>query len=168
MYLGELIKKYRTEHKMSMDDFAKRANLSKAYISMLEKNEDPRTKKKITPSIPTIEKVAKVLGLSFEELFSLMENDSEVILNFDDSLQTTPNLSEIIRYSSMVDKNRQLSILNFAKKQFEDQQRIAEKRLYTNQLIDQAVELYGIEAVEDIQKIIESQLDLENKDETAT
>ena len=41
MILGELIKTYRTEHHMSMDDFAKKCGLSKAYISILERNINP-------------------------------------------------------------------------------------------------------------------------------
>ena len=38
MFLGEIVKKYRLEHKISMDEFARLSGLSKGYISMLEKN----------------------------------------------------------------------------------------------------------------------------------
>ena len=41
MTLGEIIKQYRDENKMSMDAFAKKAGLSKAYISILERNYNP-------------------------------------------------------------------------------------------------------------------------------
>jgi len=37
MRLGEIIKKYREENNLSMDDFVKFSGLSKGYISMLEK-----------------------------------------------------------------------------------------------------------------------------------
>ena len=40
MYLGELIKKYRNENKISQRDFAKTCNLSHTYIAALEKNID--------------------------------------------------------------------------------------------------------------------------------
>lgn len=49
MFLGEIVKKYRLEHKISMDEFARLSGLSKGYISMLEKNENPRTKKTDIP-----------------------------------------------------------------------------------------------------------------------
>ena len=59
MHLGEIIKKYRTQNNMSMDSFSKRSGISKAYISVLEKNKDPRNGKKVTPSIPIIKKAAE-------------------------------------------------------------------------------------------------------------
>lgn len=37
MKLGELLKSYRTEHKLSMDAFCELSDLTKGYISMLEK-----------------------------------------------------------------------------------------------------------------------------------
>lgn len=37
MTLGEIVKQYRTQNSMSMDDFSKLSGLSKGYISMLEK-----------------------------------------------------------------------------------------------------------------------------------
>lgn len=159
MHLGEIIKKYRTEHKMSMEEFAKKASLSKAYISMLEKNEDPRTKKEITPSIPTIQKVSSALGITFDDLFNQMDNDSKVLLNFDDTLQTSPDLTEIVKYSSKVDESRQLLILNYAKEQYEEQQlenkENAEKEDILKEIEDY-VDEFGVEAFEDLHKIITS------------
>ena len=75
MTLGEAIKKYRDEHKMSMDDFAEKSGISKAYISLLEKNEHPKTGKKITPSIPIIQQAAKGMNMDFDVLFGMI-NDS--------------------------------------------------------------------------------------------
>ena len=37
MKLGELLKSYRAEHKLSMDAFCELSDLTKGYISMLEK-----------------------------------------------------------------------------------------------------------------------------------
>ena len=39
MFLGEIIKSYRDEHGLSMQDFASLSKLSKPYISQLEKTE---------------------------------------------------------------------------------------------------------------------------------
>ena len=51
MTLGEIIKKYRKDNNLSMDAFSERSGISKAYISLLEKNKHPKTGKPITPSI---------------------------------------------------------------------------------------------------------------------
>ena len=40
MHLGTLIARFREEERMSMDEFASRSGLSKAYISMLERRVD--------------------------------------------------------------------------------------------------------------------------------
>ncbi len=47
-YLGDIIKEYRKSHRMSMDSFAERAGLSKPYISMLEKNFNPKSRKRLS------------------------------------------------------------------------------------------------------------------------
>ena len=84
MFLGEIVKKYRLEHKISMDEFARLSGLSKGYISMLEKNENPRTKKPISPSIDTITQVSEVTGIDFNEIIEMLDDDLELILNKDD------------------------------------------------------------------------------------
>lgn len=84
MFLGEIVKKYRSDHKMSMDEFARLSGLSKGYISMLEKNENPRTKKAISPSIDTIKQVSEVTGIDFNEIIEMLDDDLELILNKDD------------------------------------------------------------------------------------
>lgn len=79
MTLGEIIKNYRTEHKMSMDGFASISGMSKAYISLLEKNRHPKTGKPITPSIPLIKQAADAMHVDFNELFALIDGD--IIIN---------------------------------------------------------------------------------------
>lgn len=55
MYLGGIIKKYRADHNLTMEEFSKRSGLSKGYISMLEKNKHPQNKKEIAPSLETFD-----------------------------------------------------------------------------------------------------------------
>lgn len=73
--LGEFIKKYRDDNKLSMDKFAKMSGVSKAYISVLEKNKRPKTGKPVTPSIPIVKNIAKAMNVSFDELFNMLEDD---------------------------------------------------------------------------------------------
>nr|WP_295684368.1 XRE family transcriptional regulator [uncultured Lachnoclostridium sp.] len=80
MNLGDVIKTYRGEKNISMDDFAKISGLSKGYISMLEKNENPRTKEPIAPSVETVQKVAKAIMIDFNELLDMI-NSQEITLS---------------------------------------------------------------------------------------
>ena len=88
MTLGELIKQYRDEHSISMDLFAQKTGLSKSYISMLERNKDPRGNE-IAPSIETIFKVSKGINMSFDDVFRVLDQNQKVVLNsnYDDNLQ---------------------------------------------------------------------------------
>lgn len=68
MTLGDIIKQYRHEKNLTMDAFAERSGISKSYISMLEKNENPRTKLPITPTTKTLESVSFAMGITVLEL----------------------------------------------------------------------------------------------------
>jgi transcriptional regulator with XRE-family HTH domain len=71
--LGDIIKAYRVENSMSMDTFADRSGISKAYISLLEKNEHPKTGKTIAPSVQCIKQAADGMDMDFDELFTLVK-----------------------------------------------------------------------------------------------
>lgn len=81
MYIGELIKKYRLNHSLSMQEFANASGLSKAYIGMLEKIYNPQNKKPISPSLPKMQSIAKAMGLTIDELLPLLDDEQEVIIN---------------------------------------------------------------------------------------
>lgn len=78
MHIGKFIKKYRDDNKISMAEFAKISGISKAYVSVLEKNKDPRNGKEIIPSIPVIKKVSNAINISFDELLDSLD-ESQVI-----------------------------------------------------------------------------------------
>ena len=73
--LGDIIKDYRKTNKMSMDLFAEKSGLSKAYISLLEKNRHPKTGKPIAPSIQCIKQAAKGMNVDFNILFGKINGD---------------------------------------------------------------------------------------------
>lgn len=75
MTLGDLIKEYRTNEKLSMDEFAKKSGLSKAYVGLLEKNKHPRTGKPISPSIEIIKKVSDAIEKDFDEVFNKIDGN---------------------------------------------------------------------------------------------
>lgn len=73
--LGEIIYKYRKEHNLSMEAFSKASGISKAYISILERNARPGTNKPIAPSVETIKLASDGMNMDFNKLFSLLEGD---------------------------------------------------------------------------------------------
>lgn len=81
MKLGEIIKKFRDEHKLSMDKFAEQSGLTKGYISMLEKNEHPKSKKPIIPTEDTLIKVAKGMGVDIEVVLNNLDENQEIQIN---------------------------------------------------------------------------------------
>lgn len=83
MYLGDLIKQYRTANKLSLREFASRCGLSHTYISALEKNIDPRTGKPIAPTLDTVKYVAKGMNISIEEILKALDGQQEFVVNQD-------------------------------------------------------------------------------------
>lgn len=74
MTLGDVIAKYRAEHKMSMDKFASLSGISKGYISMLERNQTQRGEEP-SPSIDMYKSVARVAGIDVDELIRMVEGN---------------------------------------------------------------------------------------------
>lgn len=91
MTLGDYIKNYRAAHKYSMDDFARQTGMSKAYISILERNYNPSTGKAAVPSLNTIKQVASATGVNFNDLISMLDPDQEVFLGIDFDRQELPD-----------------------------------------------------------------------------
>ncbi len=92
MTLGELLKQYRTQHDITMDDFAKRSGISKGYISMLEKNQNPRTGKPIAPSLETIRQVAHAMGEDLNSVLAQLDDGYNVTVNKDIGIDAIKNL----------------------------------------------------------------------------
>lgn len=84
MTLGEIINEYRTKNNLSMDAFSIKSGISKAYISLLEKNRHPKTGKPITPSVQCIKQVSDAIGVDFDILFSKI--DGNVSLKRDENI----------------------------------------------------------------------------------
>lgn len=115
MHLGEIIKEYRDKNKLSMDKFAKMANVSKAYISVLERNKRPKTGKPVIPSIPVIKNVAEAMNMSFDDLFNMLE-DNQLISLTDDTL-----ISKITDIATQLTSQRQECVYNYAEEQLNEQ-----------------------------------------------
>ena len=77
MKLSEIIIEYRTKHNLSQRDFAKKCELSNGYISMIEKEKNYDTNKKINVTLDSMQKLAKGMNISLDEL--LKKTDDMVV-----------------------------------------------------------------------------------------
>ena len=95
MHLGEIVRQYRLENKMTMDEFSKKSGLSKGYISMLEKNENPKTKKEIVPTLETINQVAEVIGTDLDILLRQLGRNQKIDISTVENIIPLPSTKKI-------------------------------------------------------------------------
>ena len=113
MYIGEVIKRYRSEHKLSMQDFANISGLSKAYIGLLEKIYNPLNGQPIAPSIPKVKAIANAMGMELDELLQIIEGDQLVRINtslppLKEGYYTDPEVAE---YANKLKNNPDMRLL---------------------------------------------------------
>lgn len=84
MKIEEITKKYREEHSLSQRQFAALCGLSSTYIWILEQGKHPSTGKPIQPSLPALNKIARGMGLTLEELMSKCDNMLVALTDEDD------------------------------------------------------------------------------------
>lgn len=90
MTLGDVIKSYRNENKVSMEYVANLCGITKGYVAMLEKNINSKTGRPVKPTIETIVKVCKGLHLDFNSVFDSLDDDYEI--NISSSSSPSPEL----------------------------------------------------------------------------
>jgi transcriptional regulator with XRE-family HTH domain len=73
--IGERIRNFRNERKLSQEELADLANIHRTYVGQLERGE-----KNVT--LGTIEKVTEALGVSLEDLFRFIHTATEDQDNF--------------------------------------------------------------------------------------
>lgn len=138
MKLGELLKSYRMEHKLSMDAFCELSDLTKGYISMLEKNEHPKSKKPIVPSYDTIEKIAKGMQISTEDLIDMLDDDQEIQIN---ATPTDFSKSPIQSIYDQLEPPGQRKVITYAEKLRDEQEKRRKAKI--NEVSEKVVQLYG-------------------------
>lgn len=81
MYVGELIKEYRKTHNLSMQDFANISGISKAYIGVLEKIYNPKTKEPVAPTLEKMKAIAGAMGMSLDEMLKALNTNQPVVVS---------------------------------------------------------------------------------------
>lgn len=110
IYLGKIIKEYRDDNKLSMDDFANKSGLSKPYVAMLEKNYNPKSKKEIVPTVDTIAKCAKAMNMEFNDLFNVLSPSNRIDKNYamDNQIKV---IFEMLQNMSIKDRNKTFEVI---------------------------------------------------------
>ena len=80
MKLGEYLKKYRKEHEMTMQEMADICGFSKSYVAMLEKGINPTTNKPVSPTIQTLDKIARATKQDIDSLLKNLDDDQLVTI----------------------------------------------------------------------------------------
>ena len=125
MTLGEIIKQYRAEHDMIMRELEKISGISRGYLSMLEKNEHPKTKKPITPSVDIIRQVSLAINVPFDRIFDLMEGEA-VSIATKENFQLSPLEKEIIlRFRQLSNGERDMILRSLGVEEKGDAERMA-------------------------------------------
>lgn len=107
MKLGDLIREYREQHHMSQRQFALRCGLSNGYISMLERGENPKTHKPVTPTLQQMKKLADGLRMTTTDLFGLVD-DMPVELSTDKEKPDTQSVELNPNYYNLSPENKAL------------------------------------------------------------
>ena len=71
MDIGNRIKELRTKNNLTLEDLASRSELSKGFLSQIERNLS-------SPSISTLEDIVEVLGVSLKDFFNEKEENKYV------------------------------------------------------------------------------------------
>ena len=103
MTIGEYVKHYRKSQGLSMQAFGEKCNLSRAYISILEKGINPTTGKPFAPTIETLNKIAEVTGVTIDNLLPMLDSNQLVTVN-----APSPSLALTAREEKHIKKYRQL------------------------------------------------------------
>lgn len=106
--VGEIIKAYREHNDLSLEDFARMSGLTKAYISKLEHEVDPRNGKPINPTIDAVGGISKAMGMSAPDLLLKMGDD-------DKTIDTYPYKAEIELEAAKLNAAKLKRLLAYAK-----------------------------------------------------
>ena len=83
MVLGDIIKKFREENNLSMQNLADMLGTTRSYIHMLEHNKNPKTNKPVNPSIETIKQLSKIMRIDIDDLLKMLDSNQGIVLNED-------------------------------------------------------------------------------------
>ena len=101
MTIGEYVRNYRKKQGLSMQAFGEKCNLSRAYISILEKGINPTTGKAFAPTIETLNKIAEVTGVTIDTLLPMLDGNQLITVNHSNSSYSEDEKNLIKKYRQL-------------------------------------------------------------------
>ena len=98
MDLGKRVKQLRIKNGLTLEELASRTELTKSFLSQLERN-------LTTPSIPTLENIVEVLGVSLADFFK-EDADVQIVFGEQDYFVDEKDLGTITYIVPNAQKNR--------------------------------------------------------------
>ena len=111
MKLGVWLKKYREKNNMTMQDMANLCGFSKSYVSMLEKGINSTTNKPVSPTIQTLEKIARATGQDVDSLLKILDGEQPVTIHYTNINKKETELLASYRNLNLEGQNILLGVL---------------------------------------------------------
>lgn len=106
MQLGDIIKKYREDHGLSLRAFSDLSGVSNSYLSMLESGKHPRSGRPIVPTLTKLNQLADAMGLRVDDLIQEMD---DMPVKIDGNFSLSPLEKQIImRFRLLPDGERNM------------------------------------------------------------
>lgn len=102
-----------------MQDFADRIGKSKGYISMLERGRNPQTGKPIAPALDTLQSIATVMNIDFNDLIEKLDQDQDIKIN-----PATNTIKQTTEVMEQLNEPRRVIVLETARTQLDEQERM--------------------------------------------
>lgn len=99
MRIGEIVKKYRDEHRLSVRAFADKSGISRSYLSQLEN--DIENKRSLT--LPKIGQLARAMEMTPDDLIEIMDDTRIDLRPEADTKPTLPPFKNILPIPPMKD-----------------------------------------------------------------
>ena len=81
MYIGEIIKSYREQHNMTVEEFANKSNLSQAEITQLEELFQSDGTTPYPVAMRQIKVIAETIGQPIPIIMNQISADQEIVVN---------------------------------------------------------------------------------------
>lgn len=81
MYIGEIIKSYREQHNMTVEEFANKSNLSQTEITQLEELFQSDGMTPYPVAMRQIKVIAETIGQPIPIIMNQISSDQEIVVN---------------------------------------------------------------------------------------
>ncbi|WP_425059171.1 hypothetical protein SCACP_38440 [Sporomusa carbonis] len=127
--LGSYIRAKRDEKGLSLRDFAKQCGLSHSYIDNIEKGYDSKTKKPMSPTLDTLEKLAIGLGVPLSDVMIQAGYNGFIQTTKKITFSNQDNMYNVVARSSALPKEIREQFVNISIDQIRELEKAFSKNI---------------------------------------